>query len=145
MEFSRVLCTRRKEYTFDANGVRSSDEHHQPPVFIALPTDRQPTTEAERERRRIMAERKREQAILRAEEREAERQRHEQELQAVRRAEIQEAAQEIVDRQIRNLRTEFLAEISSIRENDEVEFIPIMPAPKMSGEAEGEFYRHSQR
>lgn len=140
MDFSRVLCTRRNEYTFK-NGERSSVEHRQPPVLVALVANRQPLTEIEREARQAEAARRRTQAILRAAERDLEQQRREQELQAVRRSEIQEAATEIVNREIHNLRTEFLAEINRIRESEEVEFIPIMPAPM--GEVGGMFLASS--
>lgn len=82
--------------------MRSSAEHREPPVLVALLANQQPLPEAERKARRIAAERRRTQAILRAAERDFERYRCEQELQAVRRFEIQEAAQEIVNQKIVN-------------------------------------------
>lgn len=99
MNFIRTFCTRRKEYTF-ANGVRNSRNHQIPPTFVALPENRQPLAEAERNARRVQNAQRRAQAVLRAEELEAERQRRELELAAAQRFEIQQAAQEIFDREI---------------------------------------------
>lgn len=130
MDYFRTLCTRRKEYTF-ANGIRNAQNHQSPPSFVALPENGQPLTEAEREARRVRSDERRAQAILRAENREAEIQRRERETATARRLEIQQAAQEICNRGIENLRQEFQAEINRIREPEppEVQVIAVMPTP----------------
>lgn len=140
MNFVRAFCTRRKEYTF-ANGVRNAQNHQNPPVFVALPENRRPLTEDERNARRLQNDHRRAQAVLRAEEREAERQRREIELAAAQRIQIQQAAQEIFNREIGNLRQEFQDQINRIREPEppEVQIIAVMPRPKGNSNDNGGF------
>lgn len=139
MDYLRILCTRRREYTF-ANGVRNVTyvDRQNPPAFVALPENRLPPTEAQLELRRIQSEQRR----ARAEEREAENRRLELESVAARQLEIRQAAQEIVSREVGNLREYLMAEINRIRDPEppEVQIIAVMPMPLIDLYPNGVFF-----